>query len=110
DKRFPLELAGIAYKTNKYSEAKTNLRRALRLDEDDAYANDFLATIYLLEDNLEAALKYWNRVGTASAGGIKPDPEPRKDPVLLDRAFAFSPASLLQSGELLTKEAQRASV
>ncbi len=74
DKRFPLELAGIAYTTKKYSEAKTNLRRALRLDEDDAYANDFLATIYLLEDNLEAALKYWNRVGKPSVEGITPVP------------------------------------
>ena len=106
DKRFPLELAGIAYTTKKYSEAKTNLRRALRLDEDDAYANDFLATIYLLEDNLEAALKYWNRVGKPSVEGIKMDPEPRLDPVLLDRAFAFSPASLLQFGEFLNTEAR----
>ncbi|HZE80311.1 MAG TPA: tetratricopeptide repeat protein, partial [Candidatus Polarisedimenticolia bacterium] len=59
DKRFPIELAGVAFKQKNYGEAKRDLHRALRLDPKDAYANEFLATIYFLEGNLEAALKYW---------------------------------------------------
>ena len=39
-----------------------DLRGALRLAPDDSYIPEFLGTIYLLEGNLEAALKYWNRL------------------------------------------------
>src|SRR5215831_1936829 len=45
DKRFPLELAGIAFKQRNPSLAKRWLRRALQIDPADAYANDFLATL-----------------------------------------------------------------
>src|SRR6267142_3110189 len=58
DKRFPVELAGVAFKQKKYGEARHDLHRALRLDPKDEYANEFLATVYFLEGNLEAALKY----------------------------------------------------
>src|SRR6185503_9108806 len=62
DKRFPVELAGVAFRTGRRSESRTELRRALRLDPGDAYAADFLATLYYLDGNLEAAVKWWNRV------------------------------------------------
>src|SRR5260221_8612197 len=62
DKRFSIELAGVAFKQKKYTAATSYLHRALRLDPHDAYANDFLATIYYLQGNVEAAVKYWNRV------------------------------------------------
>src|SRR5215469_3002559 len=62
DSRFPVELAGVAYKQNDFRSAKKDLQTALRLSPNEAYANEFLATIYFLEGNLEAALKYWNRV------------------------------------------------
>jgi len=62
DKRFPVELAGVAFKQKRYGEARNDLRRALQLDPKDEYATEFLATVYFLEGNLEAALKYWNRV------------------------------------------------
>ena len=47
---------------NGFEPGKT-LRRALRLAPRDDYTNNFLATIYFLEGNLDAALKYWNRSG-----------------------------------------------
>jgi tetratricopeptide (TPR) repeat protein len=100
DKRFPLELAGVAFKTMNYSQAAGYLQRALQLDPQDSYANDFLGSVYFLEDNLEAALKYWNRVGKPQIEQVRSDPEPRVDPALLDRAFLFSPASLLRASEL----------
>ena len=106
DKRFLLELAGVAYRQQKLSEAKTNLKRALRLDRGDVYAQDFLATIYLLEGNLEAALQHWNSIGKPQITNLKFDPRPRVRAVLLDRAFAFSPAEVLHLNDLRTTEAR----
>jgi len=110
DKRFSIELAGVAFKQKKYGAAISDLHRALRLDPADAYANDFLATIYYLEGNTEAAVKYWNRVQDP---GPKPqivkvsnDPPLRLRPALLDHAFAFSPASTLRLADLRTSEAR----
>jgi hypothetical protein len=104
DKRFRIELAGVAFKQKRYPEAATYLRRGLKLAPDDSYANDFLGTIYFLEGNLDAALKYWNRIGKPQIAEVKPDPTPRVHPALLDRAFAFSPASTLKMSELLTTD------
>src|SRR5262249_16533482 len=80
------------------------------LDPGDAYPSDFRATIYYLEGNTEAAVKYWNRV---QAPGPKPkivkvssDPPLRLRPALLDHAFAFSPASTLRLADLRTSEAR----
>ncbi|HET8668389.1 MAG TPA: hypothetical protein VFM10_10445, partial [Terriglobales bacterium] len=87
DKRFPVELAGLAFRAHEFEKAKHLLHIALRLDEQDAYANEFLATVYFLDDNLEAALKYWNRAGKPMVENVTSDPLPRLDPVLLDRAF-----------------------
>src|SRR5262249_21914535 len=49
DKRFPIELGGVAFKQKHYPEAARWMHRALRIDPHDSYANDFLATIYFLE-------------------------------------------------------------
>jgi hypothetical protein len=106
EKRFPVELAGVAFKQKKYTEAKRDLHRALRLDGKDAYANEFLATIYFLEGNLEAALKYWNRVGKPKVMEVRSEPALRVRPALLDHAFALAPASTLTVDELLTSQAR----
>src|SRR6266849_1539172 len=49
DPRFLVELAGIAYKQKDFRAAKDRLHAALRLNPQDAYAREFLATIYFLE-------------------------------------------------------------
>lgn len=112
DKRFLIELAGVAFKQKKNGQAIAYLRRALRLDPEDAYANDFLASLYFLEGNLEAALKFWSRLDNAKVkakskpelGRVVTDPVPRVRPGLLDHAFAFSPASTLTLDELRESE------
>jgi len=104
DKRFPLELAGVAFKQKHYPQAAAYLRRALELAPDDSYGNDFLGTVYFLEGNVEAALKYWNRVGKPQIAEVRAEPTPQVDPALLDRALAFSPASTLRLPELLTTD------
>jgi tetratricopeptide (TPR) repeat protein len=101
DKRFPIELAGVAFKQKKYGEARHGLTQALRLDPKDEYANEFLATVYFLQGNLEAALKYWNRVGKPETAEVRSEPALKVRPALLDHAFAFAPASTLTLDELL---------
>jgi hypothetical protein len=106
DKRFSLELAGVSFKQKNYVEAAGYLQRALRLDPADTYANDFLGSVYFLEGNLDAALKYWNRVSKPEIVEVRLEPVPKVDPVLLDHAFAFAPASVLGLPELQTTEAR----
>jgi len=106
DKRFPLELAGVYFKQKKYAEAAKYLRLTLRLDPADSYANDFLASVYFLLGNLDAALKYWNLVSKPLIEDVQFHPQPRVDPVLLDHAFAFAPGTVLRGSELQTSEAK----
>ena len=106
DKRFLIELAGVAYERKDFPEAKAYLKQALRLDPADAYANNFLATLYLLQGNLEAALAYWNRIGRPTITAVKFDPEPRVRAALLDRAFSFSPLSILHLYDFRTTQAR----
>ncbi len=102
DKRFPLELAGVAFKLGDESGSRRFLKRALKADPQDSYGNDFLATLYFLQGNLEASLKYWNRVGKPRIENVETVPSPKMDPSLLDRSLAFSPASTLTLNELVS--------
>jgi Tetratricopeptide repeat len=104
DKRFPLELAGIEFKQKQYARAAHFLRRALHLDPNDSYGNDFLGTVYYLEGNIEAALKYWNRVGKPKVAEVRTEPVPQIRPELLDRALLFSPASILSRSQVLSSD------
>jgi tetratricopeptide (TPR) repeat protein len=106
DKRFPLELAGVSFKQKNYVDAADYLRRALRLDPADTYAHDFLASVYFLQGNLEAALKHWNRLSKPQIGAVRIEPAPRIDPVLLDHTFALAPASMLSLSQLQTTKAR----
>ncbi len=106
DARFLVELAGIAYVEKRYSTAKTNLRRALTLDPKDAYASNLLASIYFLEGNLEAALEYWNRAGKPVLSDLMYDPTPKLDPLILDRAFKFSPGSVWTRNQFVMTQAE----
>lgn len=105
-KRFPTELAGVAFEQKQYPAAAHWLRRSLRIDPTDAYANNFLGTVYFLSGNLEAALKYWNRVQKPAIAALDLDPHLRVHRLLLDRSFAFSPEALLREPQLITTEAR----
>ena len=95
DARFPRELAGALFQLKQFPEAKRSLRRALKLDASDAYSQNFLATLYFLEENLDAALKYWNLSKKPVVDQIASSPQPRLKADLLDRAFAGRRAALL---------------
>jgi tetratricopeptide (TPR) repeat protein len=106
DKRFPIELAGVVFKQQRYDEATGWLRRALRMDPADSYANDFLGTVYFLQGNLDAALKYWNRVHKPQIESVKTDHPLQIRPALLDRALTFAPGEQLRVADLLTSRAR----
>lgn len=100
------ELAGVEYKTRRFARAKRHLRRAIRWQPRDDYANDFLATIYFQEGNLEAALKYWNRVGKPKLADLSIHGAEHLNPVVLDRAFDFSLGSVWTQDQLLATQAR----
>ncbi len=104
DKRFPIELAGVAFKQKDPGDASRYLRLALRIDPGDSYANDFLGTVYFIQGNLPAALKYWNRIGKPYVANVQPHHVLRTKLALLDRALAFSPASELHLSDLQTSQ------
>lgn len=95
DSRFPTELAGLAYLSKDFSTARRHLHKAHQLAPADAYTNEFLAMLYLLEGNVEAALKYWNDVDKPLVRDVHLDPSLAVNPNLLRRALAFSDRGVL---------------
>jgi hypothetical protein len=97
DPRFPLELAGVAYKAGNHGQAKRHLRRALYLAPDDGYAAEVLASLYLLDGNLSAAVPVWNRIGqplirrTLTTGGRA---------AIAERAMEVNPGDVLKPADL----------
>ena len=106
DPRFLIELGGIAYRKSNFKLAKNELRRALRIEPADAYTNNFVGSIYFLDGNLEAALKYWNRASQPKLADLSFDPSARVDPLLVDRAVRFSPDSVLFRDRFLAMDSQ----
>jgi tetratricopeptide (TPR) repeat protein len=106
DPRFLIELAGIAYHEKRFAVAKEDLRRALAMNPKDEYANNFLASIYFQEGNLEAALKYWNRAGKPKLQDLTFEPALQLRPLVLDRAFAFAQGGEWQREQYLTTQAR----
>jgi tetratricopeptide (TPR) repeat protein len=104
--RFAVELAGVAFELKHNAEAAKWLREALRVNPHDEYANSFAGTVYLLMGNVSAALKYWNRVQKPFLAEVRFDPQLRVRRLILDRAFAFSPAAVLNRGDYETTQAQ----
>jgi hypothetical protein len=106
DSRFLVELAGIAYKQKDFRTAKSNLRAALKLNPRDSYSREFLATLYFLEGNLEAALKYWNPEDKPRLRGVGFIPPLKLKESLRHRAVAFNATQVLTADALLTTQAR----
>jgi hypothetical protein len=104
DARFPVELAGVALRKKQLGRAKAYLRQGLRLDPSDAYANQFLGSLYLLDGNVHAALKYWNRVRLPVLNDIAFSPEPPLRPELIARIPAVSAGQMLTEARLQQTE------
>jgi tetratricopeptide (TPR) repeat protein len=106
DSRFLMELAGVAYKQKDYRTAKRDLHAALRLNPRDAYSREFLATLYFLDGNLEAALKYWNPEDKPRLRSVVFAHAPQLKEPLRERALAFNAPQVLTGDALLTTEAR----
>jgi tetratricopeptide (TPR) repeat protein len=106
DSRFLVELAGIAYKQKDFRTAKQNLRATLRLNPRDAYSREFLATIYFLEGNLEAALQHWNFLDKPRLRTVAYVPPLKLKESLRDRALAFNAPQVLTVDALLNTQAR----
>lgn len=106
DPRFSIELAGVAYKQKDFRAAKDRLHTALGLNPQDAYAREFLATIYLLEGNVEAALKYWNPEDKPRLRSVAFVPSLKLKESLWNRSLAFNAPQVLTGDALLTTESR----
>jgi tetratricopeptide (TPR) repeat protein len=106
DPRFFVELAGVAYRLQDFPTAKRELRAALLLNAKDAYSLEFLGTIYFLEGNLEAALKYWNQAGNPRLNSVAFVPPVKLKQTFRDSALAFNAPQLLTRDALTTTEAR----
>jgi tetratricopeptide (TPR) repeat protein len=105
DPRSLTERAGAEYELNDFFAAKRDLRKSLRLNPSDSYVLEFLGTIYLLEGNLEAALKYWNLIDKPRLAAVEISPPPKTRKLLLDHAVLFSAPAVLNSDSLLKSDA-----
>lgn len=106
DTRFLVERAGAEYRLKDFRSAKSDLRRSLRPQPKDEYSLEFLGTIYLLENNLDAALKYWNRVGKPRLGSVVLEPVPRVKAELCKNAVTFNAPQVLPRASWLTTDAR----
>ena len=106
DPRYSVELAGVAYKQRDLRAAKSRLHAALRLNPQDVYAREFLATIYFLEGNLEAALRYWNPEDKPRLRGVAFVPPLKLKESLRNRALAFNAPQVLSGDALLTTQSR----
>jgi len=102
DPRFLVELAGLAYKQKDFRAAKDRLHAALRLHPQDAYTREFLATIYFLEGNLEAALTYWNPEDKPRLRSVAFVPSIKLNESLRNGALAFNAPQVLTGDAVLT--------
>ena len=110
DMRFLVERAGAEYRLKDFPAAKSDLRAALRTQPKDQYTLDFLGTIYLLEGNLEATLKYWNGEEKPRLARVTLSPKPQLKEELISRALAFDAPQVLELGAFRTTEARLANL
>jgi hypothetical protein len=101
-----VELAGVDYKLKDFRSAKRELRAALKLDPRDSYTREFLGTLYFLESNLEAALKYWDAIEKPRLRNVSVQPPAKIDPALLQDALGFNAPQILTNDALLGAEAR----
>lgn len=106
DKRFLTERAGTEYRLNDFAQAKKDLEAVLRIDPHDKYSRDFLGTLYLLEGNLEAALKYWNSLDKPRLASVGLRPQPRLQEKLMERAVTFGAPTVLSRKNYLETNAR----
>lgn len=105
DARFLNELAGVEYLRKNNKAAKHWLLRAVKLNPNDNYADDFLGTLYQMDGNLAATLKYWNRVNKPFLTDVVFPASAALDPAFRARIFDFSAGQVFTLDRLFTTDA-----
>jgi hypothetical protein len=79
------ELAGVRFLQSRWAEASTLAARAALLDPTDEQGLDLLATSRFLNDEPDAALEEWNRIGRPSVDLVRVEGARRtRHPVVVD--------------------------
>ena len=94
-----LDDASAAFRARDFNAARRHIRKD---GTGDAFTSEFLATTYFLENNLEAALKYWNRNGSPQLREVQMDFPTRWNPILLDHTLGISRATVLRDEDYVT--------
>ena len=75
-------------------------RGILRPAGDDTGGNEYLGTLYFVEANYDAAVKYWNKIGKPRIDTVEYVPALPLDPLLANRLQPVSRGDLLTPGKL----------
>ena len=88
--------ASAAFRRADYDLARRLAQQTLKVDPENATANELVATTWLLRDNVDAALKYWNRVDQPVIDDVRFENDTRWDPIALERSIPVSRATILR--------------
>jgi len=106
DPRFFNQLADFYLANNDSESARAALRGALRVDPDNAYASDLLATVDMSEGEVQSALRMWNKSGRPVVDDILHNYYLSFGSWFVPRAIAFQPARPLRYSEWKTTESR----
>src|SRR6185503_14559375 len=106
DARFHNELANLFLENNDVEAAKSELRRTLAVDPNNAFASDQLATIDMSEGQVQSALRAWNKSGRPYINDILHNYYLNFGSWVVRRAVTFRPAGTLRYSEWKTTEAR----
>jgi peptidase C39-like protein len=88
--------ASAAFRRADYDLARRLAQQTLKVDPENATANELVATTWFLRDNVDAALKYWNRVDQPVIDDVRLENDTRWNPIVLERSIPVSRATILR--------------
>lgn len=92
------ELAGVRFTQRRWREAEVLATRALAIDPGDAYTADLLGASRFLLDDLDGALRAWNRAGRPLLDSVRVSGLSRTRYALLTSALGLHPEAVLTAG------------
>jgi tetratricopeptide (TPR) repeat protein len=104
--RFHNELANLFIENNDIEAAKSELRRTLAVDPNNAFASDQLATIDMSEGEVQSALRAWNKSDRPYINDILHNYYLTFGSWVVRRAVTFHPASTLRYSQWKTTESR----
>jgi tetratricopeptide (TPR) repeat protein len=104
DPRFHIELSNLFLENNDLDAARSELRRALAVDPDNAFASDQLATIDMSSGEVQSALRAWNKSDRPFVTDILHNYYLSFGSRVVRNAVAFHPSGTLRYSEWKTTE------